>query len=104
MAHSTDTPATAGPSHEEIAARAYELYLEHGAQPGHDVDDWLEAERELSEQATARADGETAAAEESPKSAAPPAGRPKPAKASAFSQSSSTPRKNSEPDDTRLAR
>jgi len=32
---------------EEIRRRAYEIYLERGEQPGHDVDDWLQAEREL---------------------------------------------------------
>jgi len=31
----------------EIADRAYEIYLARGAAPGHDVDDWLQAEREL---------------------------------------------------------
>ena len=37
------------PSHEEIAARAYERFEEHGADNGHDLDDWLQAERELAE-------------------------------------------------------
>jgi glyoxylase-like metal-dependent hydrolase (beta-lactamase superfamily II) len=32
---------------EEIRRRAYEIYLERGGQPGHDLDDWLQAEREL---------------------------------------------------------
>ena len=32
---------------EEIRRRAYELYLERGEQPGCDLDDWLQAEREL---------------------------------------------------------
>lgn len=35
------------PTHEEIAARAYELYFERGSQPGYDVDDWMQAEYEL---------------------------------------------------------
>lgn len=30
-----------------IAKRAYELYLLRGAQDGRDVEDWLQAEREL---------------------------------------------------------
>ena len=34
---------------EEIAVRAYEIYLERGATPGQDVDDWLQVEAELSE-------------------------------------------------------
>jgi hypothetical protein len=32
---------------EEIRCRAYEIYLERGEQPGSDLDDWLQAEREL---------------------------------------------------------
>ena len=36
------------PSHEAIAERAYELYQARGRTPDHDVDDWLQAERELS--------------------------------------------------------
>lgn len=31
--------------HEEIAKVAYELYLKRGCVHGHDLDDWLEAER-----------------------------------------------------------
>ncbi len=31
---------------EEIRRRAYEIYLERGEQPGRDLDDWLQAERE----------------------------------------------------------
>jgi hypothetical protein len=36
-----------GPSEEQIRARAFELYLERGRQPGHEIDDWLQAEFEL---------------------------------------------------------
>jgi Protein of unknown function (DUF2934) len=32
---------------EEIRRRAYEIYLERGEQPGRDLDDWLQAGREL---------------------------------------------------------
>jgi len=35
------------PTNEEIAKRAYELYLRRGSRNGYDFDDWLEAEREL---------------------------------------------------------
>jgi hypothetical protein len=35
------------PSHEEIALRAYLVYLERGGIDGHDLEHWLEAEREL---------------------------------------------------------
>ena len=34
-------------SEQEIRRRAYEIYLEHGAQPGQELEDWLQAEREL---------------------------------------------------------
>jgi Protein of unknown function (DUF2934) len=32
---------------KEIRRRAYEIYLERGEQPGSELDDWLQAEREL---------------------------------------------------------
>jgi hypothetical protein len=32
---------------EEIRRRAYEIYLERGAQPGAELDDWVQAEREF---------------------------------------------------------
>ena len=32
---------------QEIRSRAYELYVERGEEPGHDLEDWLQAEREL---------------------------------------------------------
>jgi hypothetical protein len=35
------------PSHDEIAARAYQIYLERGGTNGNDQDDWLRAEQEL---------------------------------------------------------
>jgi hypothetical protein len=31
----------------DIARRAFEIFCERGAQHGHDVEDWLQAEREL---------------------------------------------------------
>ena len=34
-------------SHEQIATRAYEIFLRRGAQDGDDLRDWLAAEREL---------------------------------------------------------
>jgi len=42
---------------EAIARRAYELFLERGGEHGHDVDDWLRAERELLAAAQARSLG-----------------------------------------------
>ena len=32
---------------EKIRQRAYELYLERGEEHGHDVEDWIRAEREI---------------------------------------------------------
>jgi hypothetical protein len=32
---------------ERIRIRAYEVYLERGGEDGQDLDDWLQAEREL---------------------------------------------------------
>ena len=32
---------------QEIRNRAYEIYLQRGGQAGYEVDDWLQAEREL---------------------------------------------------------
>jgi hypothetical protein len=40
-------PAGASPTYEQIAERAYDLYLARGETPGHEVDDWLRAEAEL---------------------------------------------------------
>jgi len=34
---------------DDIAERAYALYLARGSEDGHDVEDWLQAERELLE-------------------------------------------------------
>jgi hypothetical protein len=43
----TMAAGSAAPTFEAIAKRSYELYLERGAQPGHEVEDWLAAEAEL---------------------------------------------------------
>jgi hypothetical protein len=41
--------AKAKPTYEEIALRAYHIYLERGSTPGDGLADWLRAERELTE-------------------------------------------------------
>jgi hypothetical protein len=41
------TAAGRSASPDEIARRAFELYAARGHEDGHDVDDWLCAEREL---------------------------------------------------------
>lgn len=38
------------PTEEQIAQRAYVMYLNRGGETGRDVDDWLAAEKELLEQ------------------------------------------------------
>jgi hypothetical protein len=38
---------SAGVTENDIARRAFELYCDRGREDGHDVDDWLNAEREL---------------------------------------------------------
>jgi hypothetical protein len=43
------------PTDTEIAKRAFELYCERGCQDGRDVEDWLQAERELQEAANSTA-------------------------------------------------
>jgi DUF2934 family protein len=39
-----------------VARRAYDLYLARGCEHGHDVDDWLQAERELRATSTSGAE------------------------------------------------
>ena len=38
---------TATVAESDVARRAYDLYLARGCAHGHDIDDWLQAEREL---------------------------------------------------------
>ncbi|OLE80876.1 MAG: hypothetical protein AUF76_14030 [Acidobacteria bacterium 13_1_20CM_2_65_9] len=51
---SDSQPPRRDPLTEAIARRAYELFLERGGEDGHEVDDWLQAERELLEAARTR--------------------------------------------------
>ena len=41
-------PAAQAEQQEKIRVRAYELYQKRGAGDGHDLDDWLQAEAEMS--------------------------------------------------------
>jgi hypothetical protein len=45
VAKSRATRKSPGP--EDIALRAYQIYLERGGAPGNPLDDWTRAEREL---------------------------------------------------------
>ncbi len=40
-------PVTAQPTQAEIARRAHEIYLARGGAAGSELDDWLQAERDL---------------------------------------------------------
>ncbi len=40
-------------SKDEVAHRAYELYVQRGGEPGKDVQDWIRAEKELSSESVA---------------------------------------------------
>jgi hypothetical protein len=48
MAKSNRAGTGAPAGQDEIARRAYELFLQRGSVPGHETDDWLQAEAELS--------------------------------------------------------
>lgn len=58
-----ENPVQAGPAgvslvaeayRQRVSERAYELFLKRGQAQGHDVDDWLEAERLVTEEMAAR--------------------------------------------------
>lgn len=42
-----DSNTTPHPAEGDIAFRAHEIFVERGAGPGQQLDDWLQAEREL---------------------------------------------------------
>lgn len=42
----------ATPTPQDIRVRAYGIYVANGAKPGNDIEDWLQAERELSTAST----------------------------------------------------
>jgi hypothetical protein len=50
---SRDSDVNVLPPDRDVVARAFELYCARGCEDGHDVDDWLSAERELSAAASA---------------------------------------------------
>ena len=48
MPRAVVAPVTASiPTSEDVARRAFELFCERGGEHGHDLEDWLRAEREL---------------------------------------------------------
>lgn len=42
------------PARDQIEVRAYEIYLQRGAEDGHALEDWLTAERQLNEEPAQR--------------------------------------------------
>ena len=52
--HNPQTPTTTEPQNieEQIRQRAFELYESRGREDGHDLDDWLRAEKEVTQQKT----------------------------------------------------
>ena len=46
VSYGPDTRSPAACVPEIIRARAYQIYERRGREPGHDLDDWLQAERE----------------------------------------------------------
>ncbi len=50
-AKSRAVKAASPPTHETVAARAYELYLARGGSPGQPEKDWAQAEAELLDRA-----------------------------------------------------
>jgi hypothetical protein len=47
-------PAASLPTHEQVAARAYDIYVRSGSQAGHCQENWLQAERELVNESIAK--------------------------------------------------
>lgn len=45
--HPEEVPEALVMSHEDVATRAYALYLARGGQPGDDLRDWFQAEADL---------------------------------------------------------
>lgn len=43
----TPAPTRNSPSHEQIASRAYEIFVARGCRHGNHDQDWIQAEREL---------------------------------------------------------
>jgi len=64
------------PTHEQIAARAYDLYVAGGRQPGQCERNWLQAERELIGEALAAHEAQLKVTEPSPIQFAPDDGLP----------------------------
>jgi hypothetical protein len=49
MSERAQQPPAAVPAVEEIRIRAYKIYVDRGGSDGQDLEDWLQAEKELVE-------------------------------------------------------
>ena len=49
MTNSVATEKSPHPTRAEIELRAFQIFIERGGADGHDVDDWVRAEQELTE-------------------------------------------------------
>jgi hypothetical protein len=58
----TESTGKESPTSGEIQVRAYEIYLERGGTDGSDVEDWLQAERELQQSTTSKSRENSSAA------------------------------------------
>ena len=58
------------PTYDQMAARAYAIYQERGGAEGDPLNDWVQAERELTAVATAEAPQKTSKARKKPASKA----------------------------------
>jgi hypothetical protein len=56
------------PTHDEIAAQAYQIYLREGCVEGRDMDHWLRAESELRERTNGNGNGHSNGANSQPRS------------------------------------
>ena len=45
--HTDDISANRALNHDQIRRRAHEIYVERGGLPGQELQDWLQAEREI---------------------------------------------------------
>ena len=54
---SVNSSAGDAPAHDEIRLRAYGIHVERGGRHGCDLEDWLQAERELTEEQPAAPSG-----------------------------------------------
>lgn len=51
-ADDTRTASGTDVAKDDIARRAYQRYEERGREPGHEMDDWLEAERDIKQRSS----------------------------------------------------